>query len=61
MLTDVLTAIALVFVIEGLLLAAVPSAMKQMLLDMQRLPASSLRVGGLISMLAGLILILIIK
>ncbi|MDO6459922.1 DUF2065 domain-containing protein [Granulosicoccaceae sp. 1_MG-2023] len=59
--SEILTAFALVFVIEGLLLAAAPSAMKRMLLDMQRLSVASLRTAGLLSMLAGLILILVIK
>lgn len=45
--TDFLTALALVLVIEGLFLAAAPTRVKQILALVESVPPESLRVGGL--------------
>jgi uncharacterized protein YjeT (DUF2065 family) len=54
-------AIGLLLVIEGLLYAMFPSAMKNMLNRMKDLPATKLRSGGLIFALLGFITVWYIK
>ena len=54
-------AIGLLLVIEGLLYAMFPSAMKNMLNHMKDLPATKLRLGGLIFAFLGFIIIWYIK
>ena len=50
---ELLTALALVLVIEGLLYAAFPEQMRRMVVSLLELPASTLRVGGLIAAVIG--------
>ena len=54
-------AIGLLLVIEGLLYAMFPSAMKSMLNTMRDLPITKLRFGGLIFALLGFIIVWYIK
>lgn len=54
-------AIGLLLVIEGLLYAMFPSAMKSMLNSMNDLPIPKLRSGGLIFALLGFIIVWYIK
>jgi len=54
-------AIGLLLVIEGLLYAMFPSAMKSMLNTMKDLPITKLRSGGLIFALLGFIIVWYIK
>jgi len=54
-------AIGLLLVIEGLLYAMFPSAMKSMLNTMKDLPITKLRFGGLIFALLGFIIVWYIK
>ena len=54
-------AIGLLLVIEGLLYAMFPSAMKNMLNHIKDLPATKLRSGGLIFALLGFITVWYIK
>ena len=54
-------AIGLILVIEGLLYAMFPSAMKSMLNTMKDLPVLKLRSGGLIFALLGFIIVWYIK
>ena len=54
-------AIGLLLVIEGLLYAMFPSAMKSMLNTMKDLPVLKLRSGGLIFALLGFIIVWYIK
>ena len=54
---DFLVALALVFVIEGLLPFAAPEAMRRMMLDVARQTNRSLRVAGLLSMASGVALL----
>jgi hypothetical protein len=47
--TDFLTAIALIFVIEGLILALVPTAPRALYRMLSEMPPESLRMGGLLA------------
>lgn len=50
---ELLTAIGLVFVIEGLLYTLAPSRLKSMLAMVERIPDETLRAGGLIAIGVG--------
>jgi hypothetical protein len=50
---DFATAIALVFVIEGLAAAAFPDGMKRAAAQISRVPVSTLRFGGLTALCLG--------
>jgi uncharacterized protein len=54
---DFLTALGLVLVIEGLILAAVPSRVREALEAMRLTPDQQLRIVGLIAAVAGLAVI----
>jgi hypothetical protein len=55
--SDFLAALGLVFVIEGLVFAALPGAAKRAMLSVLETPEATLRVIGLGSALVGLILV----
>lgn len=55
--SDFMTALGLVFVIEGLLYAFVPGHLKAVMALMQSAPEDSLRLGGLIATAAGVALV----
>jgi uncharacterized protein YjeT (DUF2065 family) len=50
---ELLVALALLFVIEGIVPFLAPGMMRRMLLEVSRLDNRSLRVSGLVSMLVG--------
>ena len=54
---DFLAALGLVLVIEGLLYALMPEAMKRMMAQMQELPPGLLRAAGLAAAVAGVALV----
>ena len=54
---DVLTAIGLVLVIEGLTFAAAPEAAKRALASLLSQPAGRLRIVGVLAMLVGLLVV----
>jgi uncharacterized protein len=54
---DLLVALALVLVIEGVMPFLAPTMMRRMLLEVSRLDNRSLRLSGLISMLIGVALL----
>ena len=54
---DLLTALALVLIIEGLLPFAIPDKVKEVYRSLQQAPSSNLRMMGLASLLAGLVLL----
>ncbi|WP_058557074.1 DUF2065 domain-containing protein [Thiohalocapsa sp. ML1] len=54
---ELLIALALVFVMEGVMPFLAPTMMRRMLLEVSRLDNRSLRVSGLISMLIGVALL----
>ncbi len=55
--SDFVTALGLVFVIEGLLYAFVPGHLKAVIALMQSAPEDSLRMGGLIATAVGVALV----
>jgi uncharacterized protein YjeT (DUF2065 family) len=55
--SDFVTALGLLFVIEGLLYAFVPGHLKTVMALMQSAPEDSLRMGGLIATAAGVALV----
>nr|WP_321456354.1 DUF2065 domain-containing protein [uncultured Cohaesibacter sp.] len=59
--SDFVAAVGLVFVIEGFLWAAMPHGMKRMMLDVATIPGSSLRIGGLVAMIVGVIIVWMIR
>jgi uncharacterized protein YjeT (DUF2065 family) len=54
---DLLTALALILVIEGIVYALVPELMKRIALRTVQTPPQALRVGGLIAAFLGVILV----
>ena len=58
---ELIVAVGLLFVIEGLLYAIFPTQMKKMLQQMQNISGSNLRTGGLFFALIGFIIVWIIK
>lgn len=59
--TDLLTALALVLVIEGLMLAVAPSVPQRILLLLAQIPPSVLRSGGLLAMVIGTFLVWLLR
>jgi hypothetical protein len=55
--TELLSALALAIVIEGLVYAAFPEQMKRMLAAVQALPASTIRAAALACAAVGLVLL----
>ncbi|HSJ48832.1 MAG TPA: DUF2065 domain-containing protein [Gammaproteobacteria bacterium] len=58
---DLLAALALVLVIEGLIPFWKPQALRQMLEVLVQLDDRSIRVAGLVSMVAGLLLLYLVR
>ena len=59
--SDFLTAIGLVLVIEGLLYAAVPSVAKRMAFDVSEMPEQTLRTIGTVVLCIGVGVVWIIR
>ncbi len=59
--TEILTAVALVLVIEGLIPFSGPSRYRQLVAQMAQLSDNALRTVGLVSMLAGLLLLYVVR
>ena len=55
--TDLVVAIGLVLVIEGLAYAAFPNAIRRMLAMVEQTPDASLRMGGLVAAATGLVIV----
>jgi hypothetical protein len=58
---DLFTAIALVFVIEGVIYSLFPEGMKRMVAQVTVLPASSLRLTGLVAAAIGVAAVWLIR
>jgi uncharacterized protein len=58
---DLLTALGLVFVIEGLLYALVPGHLKIMMKAMESVPDDALRIGGLAALGFGVFMVWMVK
>ena len=54
---ELIIAVGLLFFIEGILYALFPSKMKNILKTVEKLPASQLRIGGLLFALTGFVII----
>jgi uncharacterized protein YjeT (DUF2065 family) len=59
--TDILTALALVFVIEGMLPFISPAKYRQMVSEITRLSDNHIRNIGLVVMVAGLLLLFLVR
>jgi len=59
--TEILTACALVLVIEGILPFVGPNRYKQLVAQIVRLSDNHLRTFGLLSMIAGILLLFIVR
>ena len=57
---ELLLALGLVLVIEGLLYALVPAKLKAMMLAMQKLSDDQLRIGGVAAMATGVVAVWIV-
>lgn len=58
---DLLVATALMLVIEGIIPFASPMVLRRMLLQMEQLDDRTLRLGGLTSMVAGVVLLYVAR
>jgi uncharacterized protein len=59
--TDLLSAIALLMVMEGLLPFANPRASRRTMAMLAQMPEEKLRVAGLVSIIAGLLLLWFVR
>lgn len=59
--TDLLAALCLVAVLEGLMLLVAPGAWQQMAARMQQLPQRQLRIGGAVMVAAGLLFLQLVR
>ncbi len=51
----------LILIIEGLILAAIPSAWQRMMLQLASIDPKQLRTGGIVAMVVGLICLKLVK
>ena len=58
---DLLTALGLVFVLEGALYALFPEGMKRLLARVQEVPVKHIRTGGLIFAIFGFLIISVLR
>lgn len=58
---DILAALALVLVIEGLALAVFAKSMPELLTEMQRIGPAQLRIAGLASLALGAVLYMMVR
>ena len=58
---DLLTALALLFVIEGIIPYLNPNGFRRLLLAVQDMDDKSLRIAGLVSMIIGVVLLYIVR
>lgn len=58
---DFLAALGVVLVLEGLVYGGMPNLAKRMGAEVTQLPESALRVGGLIAMLAGVLIVWLVR
>jgi len=60
-LKDLLTALALILVIEGIVYALVPELMRRLAVRTARTPAQPLRLSGLIAAVIGVVLVWLLR
>ena len=61
MMHEVLMALGLVFVIEGLLYALVPGHLKRMMDSMRTLSDDQLRIGGVVAIASGVLIVWLVR
>ena len=61
MLPQIVMALGLVLVIEGLLYALVPGQLKAMMVSFQKLSDDQLRTGGVIAMALGVMIVWLVR
>ena len=59
--SDLVTALGLVLVIEGLLLALMPDMLKRLVAEILTQPPQRLRYGGLLTAAAGVIVVWLVR
>lgn len=59
--SELVIAIGLVFVLEGLIYSLMPGGMKRMAAELPQIPDSTLRVLGLVVMAVGVFLVWLVK
>jgi uncharacterized protein YjeT (DUF2065 family) len=59
--SDLATALGLVLVIEGVLLALFPDGLRRMLAEVMTRPSQSLRVGGVVSAAIGVAIVWLVR
>ena len=59
--SDFLAALGLVFVIEGLVLAALPLGAKRAMAAVIEMPDSGLRIAGILSALVGVLIVWLVR
>jgi len=59
--SDLVTALGLVLVIEGLLLALMPDMLKRLVAEILTQPARRLRLGGLVSAAIGVAVVWLVR
>ena len=59
--SDFVVALGLFFVIEGLFLAAFPGGAKRTMASVLEMPDGSLRIAGIISALAGILIVWLVR
>jgi uncharacterized protein len=55
--SDLVTALGLVLIIEGLVYAAAPARFKAMMARLEEIPDETLRMGGLIAVVVGVVIV----
>lgn len=58
---DLVTALGLVLVIEGLLVAVIPGALRRMVVAVASQPADALRIGGVVSAAIGVAIVWLVR
>lgn len=61
MIPDLLMALGLVLVIEGLLYALVPAKLRAMMASMQKLSDDQMRIGGVMAMALGVAVVWLVR
>jgi uncharacterized protein YjeT (DUF2065 family) len=61
MMPEIVMALGLVLVIEGLLYALVPGQLKAMMLSFQKLSDDQLRIGGVAAMALGVVIVWLVR
>lgn len=58
---DFLAALGLVLVIEGLVYGGLPGVARRMAEEVRQMPESTLRIGGLVAMVMGVVLVWLVR